>query len=236
MDVTGLDRWYSIEEYDPEGKELASIIKLGKVGGRKVLITGAYGALSTSSKIAAYTDSLTVVNSSRKIIEYCKKKNKGIDFMVGNISKLAFPDNTFEAVLCLWGGMHYMKNKTAVIKELKRVLKDMGILLIEESDESSEYVKILDMIAPKRKSKIKDKRDELKRVLESNFDVAERSLRTYYYFKDKKQFKGYFKKEITYDEKKKFTKGMEERLDGCISQKNALRVEEKSFFFVCKKK
>ena len=50
MDVTGLDRWYSIEEYDPEGKELASIIKLGKVGGRKVLITGAYGALSTSSK------------------------------------------------------------------------------------------------------------------------------------------------------------------------------------------
>jgi len=129
-----------------------------------------------------------------------------------------------------------LKNKIKGIRELKRVLKDKGILLIEEADETSEYVKILDIIAPKRKSRIKEKRIELKKVLEKYFDVKENKLKTYYYFKSKNQFKEYFRKEIVFDEKKKFKKKMEKRLDEYLSKKKTLRVEEKSIFFVCRKK
>ena len=236
MDVKELDKWYSIKEYDPEGKELNRILKLGKPKNKDVLVIGTYGVMSVSFKILKNAKSVTAIHTNKKIIEYCKKKNKNIDFRTGNLAKLSFPDKTFDIIVSPWSGLHYFKNKTSVIKELKRVLKDKGILLIEESDETSEYVKILNTIVPKRKSNIKGKRAELKLILEKHFDIKENKLRTYYYFKNLKQLKEYFEKEIIFDENKKFIRQMEKRLDEYISKKRTLKVEEKSLFFVCRKK
>lgn len=235
MYVEKLDRWYSIKEYDRESRELNSIIKLGKIKNKDILVIGVYGVMSISSKILKYAKSVTAVHSNKRIINYCRKKSNKIGFKVGNISKLGFPDNTFDVIISPWSGLHYLSNKTVVIGGFKRILKDNGILLVEEADETSEYVKILDKIAPKRKSKIKEKRAELKKILTDYFNVKESRLRTYYDFKNENQFKGYFRKEIVFDEKKRFTKEMDKRLDEYISKKKTLKVEEKSIFFVCKK-
>ena len=236
MNIKELDKWYPIKEYDPENKELDKILRLSKIKNKDVLIIGIYGVMHLSFKLLKYANSITAIHSNKKVIEYCRKKNKKINFKVGYFTNLKFQDRTFDVIVSLWSGLHYLKNKTKVIKELKRVLKDKGILLIEEADETSEYVKILDSIAPKRKSRIKEKRAELKKILEKYFDVKENKLKTYYYFKNKNQFKGYFEKEIVFDEKKKFTKEMNKKLDEYISKKKTLKVEEKSIFFVCKKK
>ncbi len=40
MYVKELDKWYSIKEYDPEGKELDKILKLGKVKNKDILVVG----------------------------------------------------------------------------------------------------------------------------------------------------------------------------------------------------
>ncbi|MFH1331775.1 MAG: methyltransferase domain-containing protein [archaeon] len=236
MSPKELDEWYSIKEYDPESRELDRILKLGRVRGKKVLLVGAYGVMSISFKLQKYAKSIVAVHSDKEIISYCKGKSKEIDFQVGNIARLKFPEKSFDVVVSPWGGLHYRRDKSEIVKGLKRVLNDDGILLVEEADETSEFVKILNLIAPPRKLKIKEKREELRKVLCKEFCVGEVKLSTYYAFKNKNQFRGYFKKEIEFDEKKRFTREMEEKLGGYISGKRTLRVGEKSVFFVCKGK
>jgi ubiquinone/menaquinone biosynthesis C-methylase UbiE len=240
MNPKELAEWYSIKEYDPEGKELNAILKLGNLKGKglvkDILLIGTYGALSVSFKLKRYAESLTAIDSNKKLIDYCRKKIKGVTFKHGNLSSLRFSDKTFDAVISLWAGLHYLKNKKSVIKELRRILKDNGILLIEEADETSEYVRILDKIAPKRKSKIKKRRNELKQILKIYFNLKEKKLTTFYHFRNAKQFKGYFEKEIVFDENRKFTRTMEKKLEDYLSKKKSLKVEEKSIFFICKKK
>lgn len=235
MNIKELKKWYSIKEYDPEGRELAKILKLVGVKNKDILIIGTYGVISISFKLLKYAKSVTALYNDRHIIYYLKRKSKKINFQVGDIIKLKFLDKTFDVIISAWSGLHYQKNKSKFITEFKRVLKDNGILLIEEADETSEYVKILNLIAPKRKSKIKEKRAELRKELNKKFNIIESKLKTYYNFRSKEQFKGYFKKEIELDEKRRFTKKINKKLDEYISKKKSLKVEEKSIFFICKK-
>ncbi len=236
MKIKELDKWFSSKEYDPENKELMSILKLGKVKGKKVLVIESYGLLFISNKISKYAESIVCVHNNKKVVNYCKKKNNKICFCIGKIADLTFPDKEFDTIISPWAGLHYLKNKVAVIKELRRVLKDDGILLIEESDETSEYVKILNLIAPLKQIKIRKKRNELEDILRRYFRVNKSKLTTHYYFKNNLQIKEYFKKEFVFDEKKIFTKKMDKKLAGYLSKKNTLKIEEKSFFFVCKKR
>lgn len=236
MRIKELDEWYSSGEYDPEEKELDKILKLGKVKNKKILIIGTYGVINISFKLLRHAKSVTAVSSDKKIIEYCKEKNKKVNFELRNLANLKFPDKFFDVILSLWSGLHYLKNKDKIIKEVKRVLKDKGILLIEEADETSEYVKILNIIFPRKSLKIKEKREELKKFLKKYFNVKESKFKTYYYFKNEKQFIDYFKKEIVFEEKRKFTEEMKKKLKEYISKKKTLIVEEKSIFFLCTKK
>lgn len=236
MKVKELDKWFSIKEYDPEDKELPRILEIAKVKDKNVLVIGIYGVIAIAPKLLKYAKSVTAICSNRHVIAYCKKKTEKINFQVGNITDLKFQDKTFDVIISPWGGLHYQRNKPYFTREFKRILKDKGIVLIEESDETSEFVKILNLVAPKRKSKIRKKRDELKRNLNKEFRVAESRLSTYYDFKNKGQFIDYFKKEIIFDENKKFTERMQKKLRVYISKKRILKVGEKSIFFICRKR
>jgi len=234
MDVKELNKWFLLPEYDKEEKEFKRLLKLGKIKGKNILIIDAYGAMSLSFKFAQYAKSVTAIHNDKKIINHCKKKKSTIKFLMGNVMGLKFPNESFDVIISAWAGLHYHKNKALIVKVLKRILKKNGTLLIEEADETSEYVKILNIIAPKRKLKIKQKRAELKNTLRRYFAMVENKLRTYYRFKNKNQFKGYFRKEIIFDEKKKYTLQMDKKLDVYITKKRTLNVEERSIIFVCK--
>ncbi len=231
-----LGRWFSSNVYDKDDREISEILKLGKVENKDVLMLGSYGVLHIAFKLLRYAKSITAIHESRNIINYCKKKKTKIDFRFGKISKTDYPKDYFDVIVSPWGGLHYSRSKAKSIKEFNRILKNNGILLIEEADESSEYVKILNSLSPNRKAKIKIKRNELKEMLMKLFDVREKKLTTYYDFKNKRQCVEYFKKEIVLEEKKKFTKEMTYKIQDYLSAKDTLRIEEKSIFFVCRKK
>ena len=236
MNVKNLDDWYSTKEYDFENKEFNRILKLGKVGERKVLVIGSYGALAIAHKIAKYATSVIVVHNNKELIAYCRKhKSKKVQFKYGKIETFLFPASSFDTILCLWAGLYYQSPKSSILRKLNRILKDKGILLIEEVDGTSEYVKILNIINPFKKSKIKY-RDNLKVILQKYFDVKENKLNTYYQFKNKVRFNNYFKQEIIIQKNTKFTKDMKRKLENYLLNKKTLKIKEKSYFFVCTKK
>jgi ubiquinone/menaquinone biosynthesis C-methylase UbiE len=223
--------------YDRENKEINKILYWGRVKNKdNILVIGAYGALCISFKLLRYAEYITAVHSDWRTINYCKKKNTEINFKTTNIINSGFASNQFDMIISIWSGLHYQKNKSGTIRELKRILKDKGALLTEEADETSEYVKILNLISPNKKERIREKRKELKNLLEENFDVNEKRLTTYYRFQNKNQCRKYFEKEITFDEKRKFTQEMADKLEGYLSKKKTLKIQEKSIFFICKKK
>lgn len=235
MDIKDVDKWFSSKVYDKEHKERATITKLAKVKNKDILVVGLYGALAISPNLLKYVKSITAIHPSKIVMRLCRGKSKRIKCRLGNIRKLPFKDESFDAIISPWAGLHYQKNKSQFLKEFHRVLKRKGILLIEEADETSEYVKILNAMAPKRKEKIKDSRKELLNEVEKLFRVQRYPLTTYYDFKNSSQFKGYFRKEIVFDEKKQFTRKMERILEAILRKKKNLKVQEKSIFFICKK-
>ena len=72
------------------------------------------------------------IDISPKYIQYAKKIKKG-DFRVMDATKLDFPDLTFDFVLVM-AMLHHLSDEhfLQVIKEIRRVLKNDGALLIME--------------------------------------------------------------------------------------------------------
>ncbi len=66
MDIKELDKWYSIKEYDPEGKELDRILKLGRIKNKDTLVIGIYGVMHVSFQILKYAKSVTAVHNNKK--------------------------------------------------------------------------------------------------------------------------------------------------------------------------
>lgn len=67
------------------------------------------------------------------VIENAKKKTKDTDivFEVGDAAKLPYKDKTYDAVFD-FGVLYHIENWQACLKEIKRVLKPGGQLIIEE--------------------------------------------------------------------------------------------------------
>ena len=236
MEISELDKWYSIKEYDPERKEIKAIIRLGRIKEKKILLLDTYGVMHIAPLLRKKANSVTAIHNHKRIINYCKRKSEGISFITSSTNRLPFHSGSFDAVISLWSGLHYLKSKSVIISELKRVLKDKGIVLIEEADEKSEFVAILNILVPRKMSLIRKKREKLKVALQKHFDVSETKLRNIYYFKNDQQLKGYFKKEMIFSEKRTFTKKMDQRLSQYLSKKKTLNVNEYSVFYVCQKK
>ena len=68
----------------------------------------------------------------KKMIEIAKKSNNdnSIDFMLMNVTQLEFPDNSFDVVFD-FGIIHHIPNWRDYIRELKRIIKDNGELILE---------------------------------------------------------------------------------------------------------
>ena len=68
----------------------------------------------------------------KKMIEIAKKSNNdnSIDFMLMNATQLEFPDNSFYVVFD-FGIIHHIPNWRDYIRELKRIIKDNGELILE---------------------------------------------------------------------------------------------------------
>lgn len=70
------------------------------------------------------------IDVSKLFIEYAKKKYKNIKFICADGHKIPFPDKYFNLVVCTETLEHVLSPKI-VMKEIKRVLRDDGEIIIE---------------------------------------------------------------------------------------------------------
>jgi ubiquinone/menaquinone biosynthesis C-methylase UbiE len=78
------------------------------------------------------------IDPSKQMIAYARRKaekaGRSVDFKLGVIEQLAFPDRSFDVVLCSWM-IHHVPNdaKRQGLAEIARVLKPGGRLLLIDS-------------------------------------------------------------------------------------------------------
>ena len=80
--------------------------------------------------LAGKVKNITVFDPSEKMIEQCQK-HQGVSCAVANGENLPV-ENNFTDKMIIVDAFHHIKNQEAVIKEIKRVLKPQGKVLIEE--------------------------------------------------------------------------------------------------------
>jgi|ERR1022692_1054178 ubiquinone/menaquinone biosynthesis C-methylase UbiE len=69
------------------------------------------------------------VDFSEGMVEYARQHYNPDRFRVGDIERIPFPDNTFDAVMCL-GVMEYLEKDEPALREMWRVLKPGGRAVI----------------------------------------------------------------------------------------------------------
>lgn len=69
------------------------------------------------------------VDLSEAMVEYAREHYNRDRFRVGDIEQIPFPDNTFDAVMCL-GVMEYLEKDEPALREMWRVLKPGGRAVI----------------------------------------------------------------------------------------------------------
>ena len=111
-------------------KRLDSVIKLiPRKEGIKILDAGC-GEGQLLGKIAELMSAkLYGVDVTAVAIESAKKRFKEAKFSLGDITNLPYKNNLFDVVICTEVIEHIRKYKEA-IKELKRVVKEGGLLII----------------------------------------------------------------------------------------------------------
>jgi ubiquinone/menaquinone biosynthesis C-methylase UbiE len=91
-------------------------------------------------KAVGPTGHVTAVDYAEKMAEICKSKYghlPNVDVAVQQVEKLDFPSELFDAVTC-FGLFPHLENKEAALRQLNRVLKPGGKLIIAHALSSAE--------------------------------------------------------------------------------------------------
>mgnify|MGYP002794598183 CR=1 FL=1 len=106
------------------------LMRVKKIGVENVLDLGC-GNGNVSGMIAEETEAhVTGLDLSQQMIEQAKKRvGAKAQFIVGNAEKLPFADHTFDMIICN-ASFHHYPHPVTVVKEMKRVLKQNGTLIL----------------------------------------------------------------------------------------------------------
>jgi SAM-dependent methyltransferase len=75
------------------------------------------------------TGKVTGLDLSAKMLECARKRSSKIDWQLGDATAIPFEKNRFDRVICQFGFM-FIANRVAAIKEMMRVCKPDGLVLI----------------------------------------------------------------------------------------------------------
>jgi len=75
---------------------------------------------------------ITVIDASRGMIAQCKK-HIGIICILGGAERISYSNGYFDKVIIV-DAFHHFQNKEKAVKEIRRVLKENGKIIIEEVD------------------------------------------------------------------------------------------------------
>ncbi|MGO9387093.1 MAG: class I SAM-dependent methyltransferase [Methanobacterium sp.] len=72
-------------------------------------------------------------------IEIAEKRELDVDFFVGDVRKLELEDNISDAAF-IFGVLHHIPEWKTALKEISRILKPNGVLLIEEPEVNFNWI------------------------------------------------------------------------------------------------
>lgn len=120
---------------------------LGEMKGKEILDAGC--GVGAFSEPLVSNNTVFGIDFSEKSLEYAKQR--GLKVYCSDLGKLPFEDAKFDLVLCI-GVIQHIKDYDKIIKELGRVVKPSGILLIETLNKFSAQRKLLDLIGKSNKN------------------------------------------------------------------------------------
>lgn len=98
---------------------------------------GTYELSKKAKKVYGIDQNIAVIKYAQKVY-----KNKNLSFQAGNLEKIRFPKNRFD-LICIFEVIEHVNDYKGFLKELYRVLKPGGTLLISTPNKSiySPYTK-----------------------------------------------------------------------------------------------
>jgi demethylmenaquinone methyltransferase/2-methoxy-6-polyprenyl-1,4-benzoquinol methylase len=112
----------------PDPAELSELLALTPAC---VLLDAAGGTGRVAGVFASQTARTVVCDASPRMLE--RARRKGLETVLAEIEALPFADATFDRIL-LVDAFHHVRDQAAALRELLRVLKPAGRLVIEEPD------------------------------------------------------------------------------------------------------
>lgn len=125
-----------IRPKDPE--KLISLLQLPVSG---TLLDAGGGTGRVAQGLSRLVDTLIVADESLPMLEIARSKN-GLTLLCSQSEYLPFPNHHFDRVLMV-DALHHVKNQAETARELWRVLKPGGKLVIEEPDVRTVSVKLV---------------------------------------------------------------------------------------------
>lgn len=128
-------------------KKDSSILEVGCGDGRSL------------KQLLPITKNLVGIDHDKTAVDLAKKNfknNSEVKMLLQNAKKLKFKDNSFDFVICMTTFANFGKDKFRILKEMKRVVKKKGFILISvfSEDAFKERMKIYKKLkAPIRKIK-----------------------------------------------------------------------------------
>ena len=105
------------------------------------------GTGDLTSIIKKYTQNVTGIDFSDKMLEIARKKVKNTEFFQGDATALPFPDNTFD-IVTIGFGLRNIQNPEKAVEEIYRVLKPNGLFMHLDFGEKNILSRIFDKTIP----------------------------------------------------------------------------------------
>jgi ubiquinone/menaquinone biosynthesis C-methylase UbiE len=123
----------------------------------KVVLDIACGEGYGAKLLSEVANQVVGVDISEETIKYAEKKysSKNLEFKVGSADEIPFEDNFFDVVVS-FETIEHLENHEGMISEIKRVLKDDGLLIIS-SPNKTEYSEAINYSNPFHEKELDEK-------------------------------------------------------------------------------
>lgn len=134
MDFTG-ERYVPEVHGNIELEHLHRYLLASEIAAGKVILDIACGEGYGSEMLACKANKVTGVDISIEAIKHARKqyKNENLDFMVGSCIDIPLPDSSVDLVVS-FETIEHLEQHDLMMKEIKRVLRPDGLLLISSPD------------------------------------------------------------------------------------------------------
>jgi len=127
-------------------RKIQTITKLGNLKGNEKMIEIGCANGPYTFQFSSKGFSMTGLDLSEKNIKEAKKRNillkKGCEFFVGDAHNLPFKDETFDVVVSI-SAIRYVPNPEKAIKEMYRIVKKGGTVIVDFPNKKSPWFKHL---------------------------------------------------------------------------------------------